>query len=100
MTDVLTPLPDGGTAVEVRVARPKPRERKAFEPLMLAVGPMIEQAVTTLQEVLRAEADRQQAERSAAPEPDVSASHARYAIEPVRAVAGHVDSTGSRSSSG
>lgn len=96
MTDVFTPLDDGGTEVEIRIAAPKPRERAQFERVVAGLAPDVEAAAHALEALVAAEIG----ERSAnpAPEPALPDSPGRYLAEPVGARAGSVDSADGRSS--
>ena len=101
MTDAFIPLPDGGTRVETRIARPKPRERNAFEGLYPMVRPMIHDSAAALARALEEEMARRAAEAEAGtvlPEPPLPAGSARFATEPIRAARGTVDSGSGRSS--
>jgi uncharacterized protein YndB with AHSA1/START domain len=82
MTEVLAPTEDGGTEVELRVAKPRPRDRAAFERLMPLVGPMLEESQEGLRTVLEAEAERQRAAADVA-EPALQRSEQRFVREPV-----------------
>ncbi|HXG39671.1 MAG TPA: DUF2652 domain-containing protein, partial [Candidatus Limnocylindrales bacterium] len=42
MTDAYFPLEDGGTRIELRIGRPKPRERRAFEEILGTLRPMFD----------------------------------------------------------
>lgn len=58
MTDAFVPLPDGGTRIETRVARPKPRERAAFEALVAELEGIVQAGTAALLAVLAEEAAR------------------------------------------
>ena len=80
-SQVLTPLPDGGTRVEYRLARPKPRERAAFEQLVPTVEGMIGHGFAAISPLLEAEA----AARTAGDDTPVPETRGRFASEPVTA---------------
>jgi hypothetical protein len=101
MTDAFIPLPGGGTRIETRVARPKPREREAFEQLYPMVRPMITDSATALARALEVEMARRAAEAETGaldPEPPVPVGSARFSTEPIRSARGTVDSGSGRSS--
>jgi hypothetical protein len=98
LTNQLTPRPDGGTDVEVRVGPPRARDRQAFDQVMTGVGPMIQDGAVALQDLLSDEARRIAEERRASPEPAVATSLRRHATQPVARSAANVDSAESRSS--
>jgi hypothetical protein len=88
-TDALIPLPDGGTRIEVRVGRPKPRDKAPFEELWTAVEPMVRSGLDALLPVLAEEAAKLPSEAATGPP-----------REPGAVVGRTVDSGGVRSSSG
>ena len=53
MTDRFLPLADGGTRVEVRIGKPRPRDRVAFEALLPLLDEMIAGSGARLQQLLR-----------------------------------------------
>ena len=78
---VLEDGPDGGTHVEMRFARPKPRDRAAFDQLLPMVQGIVSHSHAAIAPLLEAEA-------AAAREGDVvvvPAGGGRYATEPVTA---------------
>lgn len=89
MTYDLEPLPSGGTRVTVRIGRPKPHDRAAFEAMFPMVEPMIVGAERGIAIALGGELARQ---ASAPREPEVSAGTGRFLTDPV-------DSAGGRTSS-
>ena len=91
MQDVLTPLPDGRTRVEVRVGRPLPGDEAAFEALFEMLEPTIVQGAAALAAILESEMERRRSEADATPEPDVPASAGRFLSEPVGASPGPSD---------
>jgi len=95
MSQLLTDLPDGGTQIEIRIGRPRPRDREAFQGLQAIVEPMFAKSMERLLGVLAGEAER--AATEAADEPALPRSAGRFIDEPVRAVA--VDPAAARSSS-
>jgi uncharacterized protein YndB with AHSA1/START domain len=98
MTDVLTPLPDGRTRVEVRIGRPALHEQDAFDALFHTVEPMIREGGTALVEVLTAAVRRRDDAARLTPEPDLPESGSRFLSDPVRSGDEHVDSVVRRSS--
>jgi hypothetical protein len=76
MTETLTELPDGGTRIEIRLGRPRPRDREAFEQLRTIVDPMFQRGMDRLAEVLRDEAAR--AKDVTVDEPPLPVSGGRY----------------------
>jgi hypothetical protein len=101
MTDRLIPLPDGGTRVEVRIGRPRPRERAAFEQLYPMVEPIMHETSSALRSALEAEHARLTAASADAPaEAVVPASAGRHLTEPDRPGGRTVDSEDLHSSSG
>jgi uncharacterized protein YndB with AHSA1/START domain len=89
MTDVLTPSADGGTDVEVRIGRPAPQERAAFEALMPMVEPMIRSGAEALATILAEEVLRRNEESARIAEPPVPEGRQRHLSQPV----GHVADT-------
>jgi hypothetical protein len=101
MTDAFIPLPDGGTRVETRIARPKPRERSAFEQLYPMVRPMIHDSAAALARALEEEMARRAADTQAgavAAEPALPVRSARFTTEPMISSPSTVDSGTGRSS--
>lgn len=96
MTDALRPLPHGGTEVELRIGRPRPRERAAFEQILAGLEPELAAAVESLVDLLEQEAVRRGSDQLDEPLPEPS--RRRFASEPVLAATRTVDSTGARSS--
>ena len=100
MTDALIPLPDGSTRVEVRVGKPRPRERAAFEQLFPMVDAMIREGAVALRSALDAEHERRAAlATEEPPEPLVPPSAGRHRAEPLGRATRTVDSEVGRSSS-
>jgi hypothetical protein len=101
MTDRLLPLPDGGTRVEVRIGRPRPRERATFEQLYPMMEPIIHETGAALRAALEAEHARLTAAAAGEPpEAAVPASAGRHLAEPEPSRGRTVDSEDLRSSSG
>ena len=73
--------PDGGTRAELRVAKPKPRDRAAFDVLIAQVSGMIEHNAQGLVPLLEAAAEA----ASAGDGVEVPASKGRFQSEPVTA---------------
>jgi len=71
MTDALRPIP-GGTHVEVRIGRPKPRERASFEALMGQMDGMFRGMQAGLKAAAEAEAAARAAAAGETSEPEVS----------------------------
>ena len=99
LTEVLTALPDGGTRVEIRVGRPEPADRAAFEELFPTIEPMIRLGAAALVSLLEAEAVRLAREAAAAPEPSLPEPGASFLETPVIRSTDPVDSPAARSSS-
>jgi uncharacterized protein YndB with AHSA1/START domain len=99
MQDVLTPLPDGRTAVEIRIGRPSPEEQAAFEQLFTTVEPMITEGARSLANVLEEEMQRRRADPATVSEPEVVPGTGRFLSEPVGSAADPVDSVAARTSS-
>ena len=78
---VLTDGPDGGTHVELRVGKPKPRDRAAFEQLAAPLAGLIEHNFAAILPLLVAEAEAARAGDGV----DVPASKGRFETEPVTA---------------
>jgi hypothetical protein len=101
MTDAFIPLPGGGTRVETRIGRPKPREREAFEQLYPMVRPMIHDSAAALARALEEEMARRAADTQAdavAAEPALPVRSARFTTEPMISSPSTVDSGTGRSS--
>jgi hypothetical protein len=54
ITDRLTALPNGGTQVDVRLAKPKPKERAKFEELREMLVGMIQASATAIHDLAEA----------------------------------------------
>jgi hypothetical protein len=78
MTDVFVPLPDGRTRIEVRIGKPKPRDRAVFEQLGPMYQSLVEASGAQLQALLRDVAAELAA--SAADEPVIEASQGRHLL--------------------
>lgn len=100
MTDAYIPLPGGGTRIELRLAKPKPRERAAFEQMVADLEPMFRAMSAALLAALDEELARRTPAATEAPEPAPRKSAGRNLREPVAAAAGSVDSGADRSSVG
>lgn len=98
MTDVLTPLPGGGTRVEVRIGRPEPADREAFEQLFATVESMIREGADALGDLLAVEAGRLAAEAAATPEPPLPEPGGAFLATPLISSGSAVDSAKPRSS--
>jgi uncharacterized protein YndB with AHSA1/START domain len=75
---VFAPLPGGGTRIEFRLARPKPRDRAAFARLVEATGGLVEHGFAAIAPLLEAEARARAGDSVAVPE-----SRERHLDEPV-----------------
>ena len=84
MTDVLTPMADGSTEVEVRIGRPAPEDLASFERLYPMVEPMIRTGSDALAAILAAEVRRRNEESARIPEPPAPEGMRRYLSQPVR----------------
>jgi hypothetical protein len=71
----------GGTHVEIRLARPKPKDRAFLE----QVGAEFEKDMTSEAVILRQMLDAQQAAAAAVAEPPLPASAERFLSQPVAA---------------
>ena len=80
-SQVLTPLPDGGTRVEFRLARPRPRDRAIFDQMLPMVAGMIDHGFATIAPLLEAEARS----RGAGDDTPLPERRGRFASEPVTA---------------
>jgi hypothetical protein len=100
ITDAFIPLPNGGTRIETRIGRPKPRDRAAFERLVNVFEPVLDETAAALIAALAAEmARRADGTVTESAEPEVPASGRRFTTEPIVARAGTVESGTARSSS-
>jgi uncharacterized protein YndB with AHSA1/START domain len=99
MTDVLTPLASGGTQIDIRIGRPAPEDRAAFERLFPIIEPMLRDGAEALAAVLATEVQRRNEESTRIPEPPVPEGSRRFLSEPVGPAAEAVDSGSARSSS-
>lgn len=79
MTDRLSPIGGGGTRVDVRLAKPKPRDRGKFEEMSEHLIGMIMEAGGKLRQV----SEGLMVAAPAAPEPALPRSAGRFASEPV-----------------
>jgi hypothetical protein len=81
-TYVLTETGDG-TAVQMRIARPRSAKDRAFvEGVLPGLGPILQAGIAALGPLLADEMTRRRAAAAEAPEPDVPVSVGRY-LEPV-----------------
>jgi uncharacterized protein YndB with AHSA1/START domain len=99
MTDVLTPLTDGGTRVEVRIGRPAPEDEAAFEGLFPTIDAMIRNGAEALVAVLATEVRRRDEESTRITEPSVPVGTRRFLSQPVGSGDVAVESMSARSSS-
>lgn len=79
----LVELPSGGTRVELRVARPKPRNRDAFDAFFAMVEPEYIRATEAIIAALDEELARRAAD-GGAPEPELPSADGRFLSEPLR----------------
>jgi hypothetical protein len=80
---VLADGADGGTHVELRIQKPRPRDRAAFEQMLGQVAGMVAHSLEGIQPLLAAEAEAEAARTVA--DADLPVSHGRFATEPVTA---------------
>jgi uncharacterized protein YndB with AHSA1/START domain len=76
----LGPRPDGGTRLTIRVGKPKPKDRAAFDAMYLGLEAVMLAAAEGFEKAMTAELELRAA---APPEPEVVAGAGRYASEPI-----------------
>ncbi len=99
MSDVLTPLPTGGTRVEVRIGRPAPEDLESFRRLFEFVEASVKAGASALTGLLAGEADRLAAQAATTPEPPLPHADRSFLERPVTGATTAVDTAGARSSS-
>jgi hypothetical protein len=74
---VLIDTPDGGTHAELRIARPRPKDRVAFDQISGPLSGMVQHSMDAILPLLAAEAAR------AGDDVEIPASRGGFATEPV-----------------
>jgi hypothetical protein len=80
-SQVLEERPDGGTHVEFRMAKPRPRDREAFLAMVPALEGMLDHSFAAIAPLLEAESEA----RRAGDGVEVPEGKGRFATEPVTA---------------
>jgi uncharacterized protein YndB with AHSA1/START domain len=78
---VLADAPDGGTLVELRIQKPRPKDRAAFEQLLAPLAAMVDHSFGAILPLLAAEAEAARAGDGV----EVPASRGRFVSQPVTA---------------